>query len=120
MRRPGAPFLLLHLAPLMHLCACFVIALAAPVRGWQFLVPVDFPASIPLIALLYNHDLPLPVFGTVGTAWWYFLGYVARKRWVEHYSLGKGGGARPGGQAQRAGDGSVSGQPWRIPRSENH
>jgi hypothetical protein len=38
---------------------------------------IDVPASVLAIALLYNFDHPLIVFGIIGTPWWYVLSRAA-------------------------------------------
>lgn len=66
-------FLLVHLLPFVHLCACLTITLAPLESGWQYLIIVDAPASVLIVTLIYSFDHPLIVFGTVGTLWWYLL-----------------------------------------------
>jgi len=68
---------LLHLLPFLHLCACFAIALARLDSGWQYLTMIDAPASVLVIALIYNFNHPLILFGIVGTVWWYLLSRAA-------------------------------------------
>jgi hypothetical protein len=49
--------------------------------GWQYLTVADAPASALIIALLYNFDHPLILFGVIGTLWWYLLSIVAAFFW---------------------------------------
>jgi hypothetical protein len=66
-------FLLVHLLPVAHICACLTIALAHLDAGWEFLGLMDFPASIMVVTLIYDFDHPLILFGIIGTLWWYVL-----------------------------------------------
>lgn len=73
----GRRILLLHLLPFLHICTCFVIALAHLESGWGYLVVVDIPMSVIVIAISYSFDHPLLLFGTLGTLWWYLLSRAA-------------------------------------------
>jgi RHS repeat-associated protein len=75
-------FLLVHILPFLHLCACLVIALARLGAGWQYMFLIDAPASGFVLALSYNYDHPLILFGTIGTLWWYLLSYAAAFGWI--------------------------------------
>jgi hypothetical protein len=66
-------FILVHLLPFLHLCACLTIALAHLESAWQYMILIDFPMSVIMIAISYNFDHPLLIFGTLGTLWWYLL-----------------------------------------------
>ncbi|MGB9236862.1 MAG: hypothetical protein WCC04_20830 [Terriglobales bacterium] len=74
--------LLVHLLPFLHLCACLIIALGSLESGWQYLTMIDAPASILVIALIYNFNHPLILFGIVGTLWWYLLSRGVEFCWV--------------------------------------
>jgi hypothetical protein len=45
--------------------------------GWQFMLMIDAPASVLIVALIYNFNHPLILFGVVGTTWWYLLSRAA-------------------------------------------
>ena len=68
-----ARFLLVHLLPFLHLCACIIIALARLESGWEYMMFVDGPTSVLIVAESYNWDHPLVLFGIIGTLWWYLL-----------------------------------------------
>jgi hypothetical protein len=70
-------FLLIYMLPFLHLCACMIIALARLESGWGYLLFVDAPASILILAESYNWDHPLILFGVFGTLWWYLLSRAA-------------------------------------------
>jgi hypothetical protein len=55
-------FLLVHLQPFVHLCACLTITLAPLESGWQYLIIVDAPASVLIVTLIYSFDHPVIVF----------------------------------------------------------
>ena len=78
-----------------HLLLCFYVA-ATPSEGWGWVIvtSIDFPFSIPIIALL--HDLPpLLSFGIFGTLWWYLLGWLLAKLIVKiNSSMSKGSGKK--------------------------
>ena len=76
MKKPNGQFLV-YLLPLLHLCACIIIAFASITKGWEYLGLIDFPASALIVAIDYNFDHPLLLFGVFGTLWWYFLSRVA-------------------------------------------
>src|SRR6266581_2760568 len=77
MMRSRVRLLLVHLLPVLHLCACLTVALAGLESGWQYMTMIDAPASVLVIALIYNFDHPLILFGLVGTLWWYLLSRAA-------------------------------------------
>ena len=63
-------FILIRLLPVIHLCACIMIA-GAGLNEWGFMFVADLPFSI-LIAPLPWYSIPLPwAFGILGTLWWY-------------------------------------------------
>lgn len=66
-------FVLVHLLPFLHFGACVIIAVAHLDSGWEYLGLIDVPASILIVALIYNFDHPLFLFGVIGTLWWYLL-----------------------------------------------
>jgi hypothetical protein len=72
-KHPGPAYLLLLLLPLLHLGACAVIALAKIESGVHYMIYVDFPFSIVLVALGWRNDNFLFWFATLGTLWWYLL-----------------------------------------------
>jgi hypothetical protein len=72
MKKPKGHFLV-FLLPLLHLCTCIIIVLAQLGKGWEYLGLIDFPASVLIVAIDYNFDHPLILFGVFGTLWWYFL-----------------------------------------------
>jgi hypothetical protein len=67
----------IYLLPIIHLCACFVIALARIGSGWEYLIKIDYPISVFVVSALFSFDHPLILFGTVGTLWWYALSWLA-------------------------------------------
>ena len=79
-RRRDAATLVL---PALHLSLCVAIQLGVvPNSGewsiWFWMFVIDFPVSIPLIAL---DRVPAAIsFGVVGTLWWYLLGRVIFRR----------------------------------------
>jgi hypothetical protein len=64
---------LLLALPLLHFIACVTIALAKIVSGVHYLIYVDFPLSLLLVALGWRNDNFLFWFATLGTLWWYLL-----------------------------------------------
>lgn len=74
--------LTVHLLPFLHLCACLTVALAGFESGWQYMTMIDAPASVLVIALIYNFDHPLVLFGIVGTLWWYLLSLAVAFCWA--------------------------------------
>ena len=42
---------------------------------------VDVPASILVIAMLYDFDHPLILFGAIATLWWFLLSLVVAYCW---------------------------------------
>jgi len=75
-------FLLVHILPVVHLSSCLVIALAHLDSAWRYMFWIDAPASGFILALAYNHDRPLILFGTIGTLWWYLLSFAAAFCWI--------------------------------------
>jgi hypothetical protein len=65
---------LLHLLPLLHLCACATIALGR--LEWGYMVWVDFPISVVLVGIAWRYGHAFLWFGFVGTAWWYLLSWM--------------------------------------------
>jgi hypothetical protein len=70
-------FILVHLLPFLHLCACLTIALAHLESAWRYMFLIDVPMSVVVGAISYNFDHPLLLFGTLGTLWWYLLSRAA-------------------------------------------
>jgi hypothetical protein len=66
----------LWLLPLLHLGACAVIALGKIEWGVHYMIYVDFPFSLLLVALGWRDDNFLLWFATLGTLWWYLLSWV--------------------------------------------
>jgi hypothetical protein len=64
---------LIYILPILHLCACLIIAVARLESGWGYMMIVDLPASVLIMAEAYNFDHPLILFGIFGTLWWYLL-----------------------------------------------
>jgi len=64
---------LIHLLPLLHLCACFVAAFGRLSSGWEYLTYMDFPVSVLVLSASYSFDHPFILFGAIGTLWWYLL-----------------------------------------------
>jgi hypothetical protein len=77
---------LLNLLPFLHLCACLIIAFAHLEQAWGYLFLVDIPMSAIILAIGYNYDHPLLLFGVLGTLWWYLLSGAAdmliRRLWA--------------------------------------
>jgi hypothetical protein len=67
---------LLLALPLLHFIACVTIGLAKMVSGVHYLIYVDFPFSLALVALGWRNDNFLLWFATLGTLWWYLLSRV--------------------------------------------
>jgi hypothetical protein len=65
--------LLIYLLPILHFCACLIIAIARLESGWEYMMIVDLPASVLIMAEAYNFDHPFILFGIFGTLWWYLL-----------------------------------------------
>jgi hypothetical protein len=70
-------FILVHLLPFLHLCACLTIAFAHLESAWQYMMLIDVPMSVIIVAISYIFDHPLLLFGTLGTLWWYLLSRAA-------------------------------------------
>jgi hypothetical protein len=72
MRSIGRPFWV-YLLPVLHLCTCLIIAVWRIESGWENMLVIDFPLSAVVIAIIYNFNHPLLLFGTLGTLWWYLI-----------------------------------------------
>jgi len=72
----GRPYLV-YLLPFLHLSACLVMWLEH-VQNLEFMILIDFPSSIPVVALLYAGFNPWICFGILGTLWWYLLSLAVR------------------------------------------
>jgi hypothetical protein len=68
-----ARLLLVCLMPVLHLCACLAVAVIHLESAWKYLLVIDIPMSVVIVAISYNFDHPLLLFGTLGTLWWYLL-----------------------------------------------
>ena len=62
-----------YILPLVHLGACLAFGLLRVDSAWQYMAPIDVPASVFILALSYNYDHPVILFGAIGTLWWYLL-----------------------------------------------
>jgi hypothetical protein len=82
MTRSPVRSVFVHLLPALHLCACLSIALAGAESAWRYLFWIDAPASAFILALAYNHDRPLILFGTIGTLWWYLVSFAVWFCWT--------------------------------------
>lgn len=82
MTRSPVRSVFVYLLPVLHLCACFTIAAAGIGAGWQYMTMIDAPASVLVIALIYNFNHPLVLFGVIGTLWWYLLSLAAAFCWI--------------------------------------
>jgi hypothetical protein len=78
---PGKRISLIYLAPFLHLCACLIIAVLRLESGWHYMTIVDVPASTVVIAMLYDFDHPLILFGVIGTLWWFLLSLAVAYCW---------------------------------------
>ena len=76
-----------YLLPFLHLGACLAIWLGNIDSGWQKLIVIDFPFSIVLVGLMFRGDNPLPIFGILGTLWWYVLSLLIR--WLLRAASGR-------------------------------
>jgi hypothetical protein len=77
MQKSGIRVFLIYVLPATHLCACIIIAFLQLEFAWQYLATADTLMSIPIVALSYNYDHPLLLFGVLGTLWWYLLSWLA-------------------------------------------
>jgi hypothetical protein len=66
-----------YLLPFFHLCSCLVIGLARWDAAWGYLFFIDLPFSVVILAIAYNFQHPLVLFGILGTLWWYFVSCAA-------------------------------------------
>lgn len=69
--------------PFIHLCSCFVMALAHIDFGYLFWI--DAPVSVFILALGYDHDrllVWLLLFGIIGTLWWYIVSVAGAFCWI--------------------------------------
>jgi len=72
----GFADLLIWILPAVHLSACVAISLGNLTTGWEQMIKVDFPISLLLVGLTWRLDHPLLWFGTLGTLWWWLLGFL--------------------------------------------
>jgi hypothetical protein len=86
MARSMGRFFLVHLLPFLHLAACLIIALWRIETGWQTMLLVDFPMSAIVVAIIYNFDHPLLLYGVLGTLWWYLISRVIEMIWVRVFA----------------------------------
>ena len=47
------------------------------VNGWGFMFLIDIPMSVIILAIAYNFEHPVILFGILGTLWWYLLSRAA-------------------------------------------
>jgi pilus assembly protein TadC len=69
--------LLIYGLPVLHFCACVVIAFSKLESGWEYMIYVDFPFSVLMVALLFRSIPPLISVGLFGSLWWYLLSRYA-------------------------------------------
>ena len=81
---------LVLLLPLLHLCACFTIALGRLNSGWEYLTYIDLPVSVLILSASYRFDHPLILFGAIGTLWWYMSSRLA-EIWITRFISYLGG-----------------------------
>ena len=77
MRTLRTRFFLVHLLPFLHLCACLAISLGHVESAWQYMILIDVPMSVIIVAISYKFDHPWILFGFLGTLWWYLLSRAA-------------------------------------------
>jgi hypothetical protein len=65
-----------YLLPLLHFCACIIIALARIESGIEYMIYVDFPVSVLWLGLGWSHDVLLWC-TILGTLWWYLISFAA-------------------------------------------
>ena len=70
-RKPDQSLYWLYLLPLIHLTACFSIAILQ--TAWWPMTYADFPVAPLLFALSWHFGYPLLWFGLFGTVWWLIL-----------------------------------------------
>ena len=58
---------LITFLPFLHISACLIVELAKLESGWMYVSIADFPASVIAMAVRYNWDHPIALFGTIGT-----------------------------------------------------
>jgi hypothetical protein len=75
-----------YVLPFLHLCICVVIRLAHLDKAWGYMFLVDIPMSVIILAISYNFDHPLLLFGTLGTLWWYLLSRAAEMIWIRIFA----------------------------------
>jgi len=68
--------LLVHLMPIIHLCACAIIAIGRFQSGWERMFIADAPFSIVIGVFAWESKHPFVWFATLGTAWWYFVSWL--------------------------------------------
>jgi hypothetical protein len=66
-------FVLVHLLPFLHLCACVVIGLIGPESGAEYIGHIDLPFTILIAPLVFWSSHPIVWFAILGTLWWYLL-----------------------------------------------
>jgi hypothetical protein len=67
----------LHALPLLHLFSCLFFGVAHVDAAWGYMFLVDIPMSVIILAVAYNFDHPMILFGILGTLWWYLLSRAA-------------------------------------------
>ena len=71
--RSRARFVLVHLLPFLHLCACGVIGWMKLESGVEYIAHADMPFTILIAPLVFWSRVPLVWFAILGTLWWYLL-----------------------------------------------
>jgi len=68
---------LVYVLPFLHLCACAILIGTQVEEAGQYLLLIDFPASV-LILLISSYTGHLfAVFVIFGTLWWYLVSRAA-------------------------------------------
>jgi hypothetical protein len=71
-----------YLLPFLHLSTCIVIELAHLEAAWGYMFLIDIPMSVIILAISYNFNHPLLLFGALGTLWWYLLSRAVEMIWI--------------------------------------
>jgi hypothetical protein len=68
----------------LHLLSCLFFGVAHVDAAWGYMFLVDIPMSVIILAIAYNFDHPMILFGILGTLWWYLLSRAADMviRWL--------------------------------------
>jgi hypothetical protein len=90
MKNPVKRLVLIHSLPFIHLLVCLIIATAKIESGWETMLMADFPMSVIVVAIIYNFDHPLLLYGTLGTLWWYLISRTLEMVWLRLFSVKSG------------------------------